>query len=106
MPSIPEIEAAPRSTDIGSEEHALAVARILAGVSKREDGNRFLTVIRRYFREDKEAKKEFLSWYEDIPAEETEKPKKKKSKKLKAKKKREESDEDEKDNDEDEGSEE
>ncbi len=68
MPQIPEVPRTTSTVDIGSKDHALAVARVLAGTSKREDTARFLAVIRRFLRENKEAKKALLVWYQEVPA--------------------------------------
>lgn len=88
MPKIPEVSRTTTSVDIGSNDHALAVARVLAGTSKREDTNRFLTVVRRYFRQNKAAEESFREWYSEVPSEDGDEDRpttKKKGKRIKAK---------------------
>jgi hypothetical protein len=70
VPRIPKIKSAPQVSDIGSKEHALAMARVLGGKSKREDTSRFLAIVRKYFREEDEAKEGFIEWYQNLPGEE------------------------------------
>lgn len=92
---MPEVEAA-RKVNIGSSDTAAAVARVLAGASKQNDGNRFMPVIKEYFRRNPEAQEAFADWYTDLPGDEDSGEAKSKGKKAKRKRSK-SSDEDDED---------
>lgn len=79
MPAIPQTNGGRKvAVDIGSEAHAEAVGRVLAGKTQRQDAMKFFTVMKEFLRTHPSVREELVSWYTDLPGEGEERPRKKK----------------------------
>jgi hypothetical protein len=65
MPPLPKVKSKARGHDISTEEHAAAVANVLAGKMQNGDRDRWATVTRVYFAKNTKARERFIAWYEE-----------------------------------------
>ncbi len=67
MPAIPKVEEPKvKPGEITSEEHALALARTIAGSSKAGDRDKFAQIMRICLRDNKEIRIAVKKWYTNL----------------------------------------